>query len=76
LDFREVAGISIRLRILKGSPHTLPAWKMRCCRDIDPVEDTERPHWCAHRSSLSRCCRDIDPVEDTESNSDRQSRKT
>ncbi len=36
------------------------------CRDIDPVEDTER--CCSFMfQMLGRCCRDIDPVEDTES---------
>ncbi len=36
-----VAGISIRLRILKGACQTPPVVAAISCRDIDPVEDTE-----------------------------------
>ncbi len=36
-----VAGISIRLRILKGFVVQAVKHFLVCCRDIDPVEDTE-----------------------------------
>ncbi len=36
------------------------------CRDIDPVEDTERSD-AVPRPAPESGCRDIDPVEDTES---------
>ncbi len=37
-----VAGISIRLRILKDVNLRIMFSLLLCCRDIDPVEDTER----------------------------------
>ncbi len=40
----DVAGISIRLRILKVKTPETRAKMSECCRDIDPVEDTESIH--------------------------------
>ncbi len=62
-----VAGISIRLRILKATIVYYPGRVTEVgCRDIDPVEDTERLTQ-TRTIPTSSSCRDIDPVEDTES---------
>src|SRR6266487_2918052 len=61
-----VAGISIRLRILKGPLVSAKRSRVFGCRDIDPVEDTESTSH-APEEYLQWRCRDIDPVEDTES---------
>jgi len=62
----QVAGISIRLRILKDTYNSRSRIFIFCCRDIDPVEDTERLRRVGLSCVLLFCCRDIDPVEDTE----------
>ncbi len=66
LGISDVAGISIRLRILKVCSSYDNIISHFSCRDIDPVEDTESPLFI-YREYSSLCCRDIDPVEDTES---------
>src|SRR6266516_3170433 len=48
----EVAGISIRLRILKGSSCASLSRTCSSCRDIDPVEDTERMMYKVFREHL------------------------
>jgi len=54
------------LRILKaGHGYIIPLCG-GCCRDIDPVEDTERSWMSTNIAATSTGCRDIDPVEDTE----------
>ncbi len=66
LESSWVAGISIRLRILKGPLVSAKRSRVFGCRDIDPVEDTESTSH-APEEYLQWRCRDIDPVEDTES---------
>ena len=38
---RYVAGVSIRLRILKDLPQDQATWPRQRCRGLDPFEDTE-----------------------------------
>ena len=38
-----------------------------CCREVDPVEDTERTSQYDPLCMRLESCREVDPVEDTES---------
>ena len=62
----QVAVRSIRERILKDDFSERPgAYRVRCS-EVDPGEDTERPHGVIRVVLNGQSCSEVDPGEDTE----------